>query len=86
MIEMTKGGVSYEQINLNKICKLITYSTKRQNKLWSRFCKVVFVIAIDVPALLPCAILPRQPRGTHKKQLTKPTPEFILSVSRWSIG
>ena len=27
----------------------------------------------DVPALLPCALLPRQARGTFKKQFTKPS-------------
>ena len=35
----------------------------------------------DVPALLPCAILPRQARAI-KKQLIKPTTQFILSLSR----
>ena len=35
----------------------------------------------DVSALLPCAMLPRQARGTHKKHLTKPTVQLILSLS-----
>ena len=35
----------------------------------------------SVPALLPCAVLPRQARGTHRKRLHKPTVQFILSLS-----
>ena len=36
----------------------------------------------DVPALLPCALLPRQARGTHKKQLTNPHSIWgVLSLS-----
>ena len=56
-------------------------STTSQNQLWSRFGKLFFPSSPDVPALLPSAMLPRQARGTHKKQFTKPTPQFILGRS-----
>ena len=39
----------------------------------------------DVPALLPCAMLPKLVGGTFKKQFTKPTVQFILSLSRQTI-
>ena len=58
-------------------------STTSQNQLWSRFGKLFFPSSPDVPALLPSAMLPRQARGTHKKQFTKPTPQFILGRSTY---
>merc|ERR1712115_454653 len=37
----------------------------------------------DVPALLPCVMLPRETKGTRiKEQLTKPTVKFSLSLFR----
>ena len=55
--------------------------TKRQNELYSEVWKLFSQSSTDVPALLPCAILPKEARGMHKKQLTKPTVQFILSLS-----
>ena len=56
-------------------------NTRRQNKLWSRFGKLFSQGVTAVPALLPCAMLPIQPRGTHNKQFTEPNPQFNLSPS-----
>ena len=36
----------------------------------------------DTLALLPCAMLPRQAKGTRKIQFTKPKVKFILSLSK----
>ena len=55
--------------------------TKRQNELYSEVWKLFSQSSTDVPALLPCAILPKEARGMHKKQLTKPTVQFLLSLS-----
>ena len=57
--------------------------TKRQNELYSEVWKIFSQSSTDVPALLSCAMLPWQARGTFKKQFTKPTVQFILSLSRW---
>ena len=39
---------------------------------------------IDTPAILPCAVLPRQAKRTHKKDSKKPIVEIILSLSIYS--
>ena len=40
--------------------------TKRQNELYNEVRKLFPQSSTDVPALLPCAMLPRQARGTRK--------------------
>ena len=46
-------------------------NTKRQNELHSEVCTLFPESSTGVPALLPCAMLPRQARGTHKKAVFK---------------
>ena len=57
-------------------------TTKRQNEVYSEAWKLISQSSTDAPALLlPCAMLPRQARGTRKNAFTKPTVQFILSLS-----
>ena len=55
--------------------------TKRQNELYSEVWKLFSQSSIGVPALLPCAMLPRQACWELTRQLTKPIVQFILSLS-----
>ena len=55
--------------------------TKRQNELYSEVRKLFSQNSTGLPALLPCALLQRQAGGTHRKQATKPSVQFILSHS-----
>ena len=42
-------------------------TARRQNELYSEVWKLFSQSSTDAPFLLPCAMLPRQARGTHKK-------------------
>ena len=56
----------------------LTY-TSRLTELCSEVWKLFYLSSSGVPALLPCAMLPKQVSGTHKKQLTKPTTVNFVS-------
>ena len=58
--------------NGDKYCGV---STKRQNELWSEVWKLFSQSSTDVPALLPCASLPRHARGTHS---THPVVTYVI--------
>ena len=47
--------------------------------------KLLSPSSTDVPALLPCAMLPRQARVNAQKQSTKPNLLFILPLSIYNV-
>ena len=66
-----RGGSSTSLSKLSSAVMIpgLNRYTKRQNELYSEVWKLLSPSSTGVPALLPCAMLPRQARGTHKKQL-----------------
>ena len=71
------------KMNKNQICKVLC--TKRQNELYIEIWQLCSQSSTDALALLPCAMLPRQARGTHKKTANKtlgPAVQFSLSLGR----
>ena len=61
-----KTNIHANCAHVQRNCRL---STKRQNELFSEVWKLFSQSCTHVPAQLPSAMLPRQARGTCKKQL-----------------
>ena len=52
--------------------------------MYSEGWKLPLQSSTDIKALLPCALLPRQGRGTHKRQFTKPSVQVAAPPSTQS--
>ena len=83
LIEMVQvAKLSEESFYWNLFCQVVTggklvvdvkSTTKRQNELLGEVWKLFSLSSTDVPALLPCARLPRQARGTQERTAYKPS-------------
>ena len=56
----------------------LTSCTKRQIETHSEVWKLFSQSSTGVPALLPCAMMPKQIRGTSKEQISKPAAHFAV--------
>ena len=63
-------------VKIESFSTTIKWYTKRQNELYSEVWKLFSQSSTDVPALLPCAMLPRQAR-----KLTKNSSQNLLHSS-----